>query len=62
MPFFMVVAYVIAALIMKEEPENLANTMSTGVPKDSYNKVENSIKRFFDMLYNFGEKVVNALK
>ena len=62
MPFFMVIAYVIAALIMKEEPENMPDTINGEASKDSYAKVENGIRRFFDMLYKFGEKVVNALK
>ncbi len=62
MPFFMVIAYVVAALIMKEEPENMPDIIGGDTSKDSYAKVENGIRRFFDMLYKFGEKVVNALK
>jgi phage shock protein PspC (stress-responsive transcriptional regulator) len=62
MPFFVVVAYVVAALVMKEEPINLPTSPRESGSDGSYTKVENGIKRFFDMLYRFGEKVINALK
>lgn len=62
MPFLMIVVYVVAALIMKEEPMNPPGSLEENGSGGNYIRVENSIKRFFDMLYKFGEKVINALK
>ncbi len=63
MPFLAIVAYVVAALIIPEESEVLPSVPGVGDPtKNTTTKVEKGLKQFFDMLYKFGEKVVNALK
>lgn len=62
LPFVMVLVYVLAALVMKEESEDPPMITNESPSKSAYETVEKGIKKFFETLYKFGEKVMNALK
>jgi phage shock protein PspC (stress-responsive transcriptional regulator) len=62
LPFVMVIVYVLAALIMKEESQVAPVIIPESPSQSSFEKVEKLIKKFFEVLYTFAEKAVNALR
>lgn len=58
-PLITIPGYVIAALAMPEESKV---HLTGGALNKGHSKIESGIRKFFDMLYNFGKKVINALK
>ena len=62
MPFVMVIAYVLIALIMKEEREVAPTITHESPSQNSFEKIEKMLKKFFEVLYKFAEKALNALR
>jgi len=58
----MVIVYVLAALMMKEDSQ-VAPIITHEIPsQNSFEKIEKMIKKFFEALYKFAKKAVDALR